>query len=156
MCSKSRLAWSFLGVLALSFTYVLLVVLVVTLLSFPGIGVVLVPQPFLKLVVGRWTMFYDFTDPSTVVLWVIYVVLIHSALYAAVTTVLGVKRPYVLVGVVIYVVNVVLILLGFSSIDMKLYLLTYTVKYAAAIPGVALVVLAEWLGYKLKSRIQRS
>lgn len=128
--------------------YVVLTIAVVLLLSFPGFGVSLLPQPLLRVAVLGKTVSYDLTN-IYVVFWVMYSLAIHLVLYLAITRLVKFSRPYVQVSVLLYVINLALVLAGLSDENLVRLVKTYTIGYAGIIPGIGVTVLAEWLGYRL-------
>ncbi|MEM1527843.1 MAG: hypothetical protein QXS62_03945, partial [Sulfolobales archaeon] len=64
-------------------------------------------------------------------------------------------KPYIVVSIVIYLLNLVLVLGGLSDENLVRLVKTYTIGYAGALPGIGITVAIEWLGWKLGRRLQR-
>lgn len=138
--------------LVVGVTYIALVIVITLALSFPGIGVALLPQPFLDAVVLGKTVYYDFVG-ARAVLWVPYVVAIHATLYLLIAGSLRTSRAYVPVSILIYIVNMALVLGGLADEDVVRLVNTYTIGYAGVVPGIGTTLLIEWSGYRLARRL---
>ncbi|MEM4730972.1 MAG: hypothetical protein QXI06_04390, partial [Sulfolobales archaeon] len=90
-------------------SYIVLTIVITLLLSFPGYGVVLLPQPFLRVLVLGKTISYEFADVYAIS-WVLYVVVTHFTLYYLVMRFARLLKPYIVVSIVIYLLNLVLVL----------------------------------------------
>jgi len=135
-------------------SYIVLTIVITLLLSFPGYGVVLLPQPFLRVLVLGKTISYEFADVYAI-FWVLYVVVTHFTLYYLVMRFARLLKPYIVVSIVIYLLNLVLVLGGLSDENLVRLVKTYTIGYAGALPGIGITVAIEWLGWKLGRRLQR-
>jgi hypothetical protein len=133
--------------------YAVLVLVIAYALAFPGFGVVLLPQPILRLYAGGKTVLYDVTTPYTA-LWLVYLLLVHAALYW-VARLAGVGRPYLLVAPLLYAVNLALVLAGLCDHGLLHYVYTYTVGYLGLVPGALLTLVVELVGYRLAPRTAR-
>ncbi|MEM3926850.1 MAG: hypothetical protein QXU13_04650 [Desulfurococcaceae archaeon] len=144
-----------LGSLVMSVIYSIILITTVYLLEFPGLGVVFMPQPFLRLIIGRWTMVYDFTDISMIP-WFAYILALHFSVYFYIIVVKNLQRPYFPGSALIYFANVVLVLIGLGNPDLKYLVIKHTIGEAGFLPGGALTICIEWLGHKLvKNHIPR-
>ncbi|MEM2006128.1 MAG: hypothetical protein QXG17_03950 [Sulfolobales archaeon] len=135
-------------------TYIVLTIVITLLLSFPGYGVVLLPQPFLRVLVLGKTISYEFAGVHSII-WVLYVVVAHFILYHLVMKLTRFLKPYIIVSVAIYLLNLALILGGLSDENLVRLVRTYTIGYAGALPGTGITVIIEWLGYRVGHRIRR-
>jgi glucan phosphoethanolaminetransferase (alkaline phosphatase superfamily) len=133
--------------------YAVLVLVIAYALAFPGFGVVLLPQPILRLYAGGKTVLYDVTTPYTA-LWLVYLLLVHAALYW-VARLARVGRPYLLVAPLLYAVNLALVLAGLCDHGLPRYVYTYTVGYLGLVPGALLTLVVELAGYSLAPRTAR-
>ena len=141
-----------LPVLAVA-TYAVLVVAIAYALAFPGFGVVLLPQPILRLYSSGKTVLYDVSSPYTA-LWLAYLLIVHVALYRLAWSA-RLRRPYLLVAPLLYVANLALVLAGLCDPDLLHYVHTYTIGYLGFVPGVLLTVVLEMAGYSLAPRVTR-
>lgn len=135
-------------------TYAVLVIAITLALSFPGFGVALLPQPFLRVAVVGKTTSYDVNSTYTA-LWVIYVLASHFILYLLIHVKLRLPRPYIAVSVLLYLLNLALILAGLSDEKLVHFVNTYTLGYGGIIPGIGITILIEWLGCKASRYLLR-
>jgi len=131
--------------------YAVLVIAIAYFLAFPGFGVILLPQPILKLYLGGKTLFYDVLTPYTA-LWIAYLLITHIALYQL-ASLARLRRPYLIVAPLLYVTNLALVLVGLCDYGLLHYVHTYTLGYLAFVPGVLLTLVLELVGYRLGSRV---
>jgi len=134
-------------------TYAVLVVVIAYALAFPGFGVVLLPQPILRLYSSGKTVLYDVLSLHTVP-WLAYLLIVHVALYRLAWSA-RLRRPYLLVAPLLYVANLALVLAGLCDPDLLHYVHTYTIGYLGFVPGVLLTVVLEMAGYSLAPRVTR-
>ncbi|MEM1678297.1 MAG: hypothetical protein QXV81_07760 [Ignisphaera sp.] len=128
--------------------YALLVAIVSLLLSFPGFGPVILPQPFLQLYVGRWTISYRFDGLWTIV-WIIYLLAIHILLYYLTASLFKLRRPFIVISILLYLLNLIMVLYGYSDVELRLYVERYTIGYLGLLPGIGATILIEYLGYRI-------
>lgn len=133
--------------------YAVLVVVITYALAFPGFGVVLLPQPILRLYSSGKTVLYDVLSPYTA-LWLVYLLVVHVALYRLAWSA-RLRRPYLLVALLLYVANLALVLAGLCDHSLLHFVRTYTIGYLGIVPGVLLTVMLELVGYHLASRVTR-
>jgi len=121
-----------------SLTYALLVVIIAFALMFPGFGVLILPQPFIAVYVGRWTMIYDPWTPMTIP-WLLYILAIHYTIYYLLENIHPVKtRTYPYAGLFILAINLVLVAIGFTDHLLQLLVLRYMknpLYWASSIPA---------------------
>lgn len=128
--------------------YALLVAIVSLLLSFPGFGSIILPQPFLQLYVGRWTIFYRF-DSLWAIVWIIYLLATHILLYYLTASLLKLRRPFIVVSILLYLLNLIMVFYGYSDAELRLYVERYTIGYLGLLPGIVATILIEYLGYRI-------
>lgn len=127
--------------------YAILTAMVTALLAFPGFGVIMFPQPFLEVVVGK-TIFYTFSGLKAVI-WVAYVIVTHIILYYLFEGLLRVRRAYLAVSLILYLVNLVLVLAGASDPSLPFYIYRDTIGRMFFLAGIALTILFEFAGRRL-------
>lgn len=131
--------------------YAILTAIVTTLLAFPGFGVIMLPQPSLEVVVGK-TIFYSFSGLRAVI-WVLYVLATHIIFYYLVDGLFGIRRSYLAVSVILYLVNLVLVLAGASDSSLPFYVYRDTIGRGFFLAGVAITILFELVGCRLAEHI---
>ncbi|MET1160075.1 MAG: hypothetical protein ABWW65_03855 [Thermoprotei archaeon] len=138
--------------LVISSIYCLIVLLVSYILMFPGFGAVILPQPFIKVVIGRWTIVYD---PFNLygVLWFFYMLLIHLAVLKTVYMRSCCWRAYIIGVLIIYVVNLALVLLGFSDPGFRDLVIIYDIRYLGTLLGYTVTLLIEYTGVKVLAKL---
>uniref|UniRef100_A0A7C3UC07 Uncharacterized protein n=2 Tax=Geoglobus ahangari TaxID=113653 RepID=A0A7C3UC07_9EURY len=127
--------------------YAVLVILISYVFAFPGYGILMLPQPFLDVYVGRWTMFYVIN--SKVILWIGYVIFIHLVYYRFVKPTI---KTIILGGILFFTISIALTL--FTDLvdpDLRIRLPNYLVGgysliyWTAAVVVNSFVELLAWL-----------
>ncbi len=140
-------------ILATSLIYILLVILFSFALAFPGFGVLLFPQPFLDVWIGRWTMAYAIN--FKLIPWASYVIAIHLIYYHLADD----NNKAALAGGVIFFTICILLTLftSFVSVELRIrvpeYIESYTIPYLATAAFANASI--EFLAYKLPSYFKK-
>lgn len=144
-------------ILSIAIVYGILVILISYALAFPGFGVLILPQPFLDVYVGRWTMVYVIN--SKIILWIGYVIFIHLVYYSFIKPTI---RTVILGGILFFIISIILTL--FTNVvdpDLRIRLSNYLVGeyslvyWTAAVVVNSCVELLAWMP-KIKKKKRES
>ncbi len=148
--------------LLIAFIYMLFVILISFLLAFPGIGVLISPQPFIEVKFGRWTAaYYQFNSKG--ILWGLYIITLHLVYY---TSILKLSNKFsnskaCIGGVLFNIVNLTLILfLKFTDMRYLIVLDNYALDpyYALLywLSSTLVSITLETFSYRVAVRILSS
>ncbi|AGK61272.1 hypothetical protein Asulf_01278 [Archaeoglobus sulfaticallidus PM70-1] len=137
--------------------YMVLAILISFIFAFPGFGVLILPQPFLDVVRGRWTLAYNPVSLSAIP-WAFYIIAIHCVYYnylgkSYLSDVLSDVKAPVLGGISVLVLNLILILTGCSDIDLHILLLNYMSEPIYWISAILVNVVVEGIAFKIARKI---
>jgi len=141
-----------LKILSTAIMYAVLVILISYALAFPGFGVLILPQPFLDVYVGRWTAAYAIN--SKIILWIGYVIFIHLVYYSFIKPTI---RTIILGGILFFILSIILTLFtDVTDPDLRIRLTNYIVGeyslyyWTAAVVVNSCVELLAWMPKKEK------
>ncbi len=139
--------------LIVSLMYAFLVIVVSMALAFPGFGVIILPQPFLAIHGGRWTMAYNPFTLMTIP-WFLYILVFHCLAYSFLeNTHPQNTRPYLYTGLLLLILNLGLVIIGLADLLLRLFVLIYMRNALYWMSSIPLNIGIEYIGYKIGKQV---
>ncbi len=115
-----------------------------------GLGYIVFPQPFIDVVVGRWSVWINVFSFSTVI-WFLYIYTLHL-LYILLRRH---RYSWIYISIIIYLVNVLLIETGFTDTNYQYLVTKYVLNQGGFAIGVLIAIAIEYIAYRVSKAIVR-